>query len=44
METVTLFDGLQPFALADRGAIRAFFLSVAGVLDCHPNFLIYLIV
>ena len=39
-----LFDGLQPFALADRGITRGFFSSVEGVLDQHPNFIIYLIV
>ena len=39
-----LFDGLQLFALADRGVTGGFFLSVAGVLDRHPNFIIYLIV
>ena len=39
-----LFDGLQPFALADRGVTGGFFSSVAGVLDRHPNFIIYLIV
>ena len=39
-----LFDGLQLFALADRGVTEGFFSSVAGVLDRHPNFIIYLIV
>ena len=39
-----LFDGLQQFALADRGVTGGFFSSVAGVLDRHPNFIIYLIV
>ena len=39
-----LFDGLQPFALADRGVTEGFFSYVAGVLDRHPNFIIYLIV
>ena len=39
-----LFDGLQPLALADRGVTGGVFLSVAGVLDQHPNFIIYLIV
>ena len=39
-----LFDGFQPLALADRGVTWGFFLSVAGVLDRHPNFIIYLMV
>ena len=39
-----LFDGLQLLALADRGVTGGFFSSVAGVLDRHPNFIIYLIV
>ena len=39
-----LFDGLQQFALADRGVTGGFFSSVPGVLDRHPNFIIYLIV
>ena len=39
-----LFDGLQLFALADRGVTGGFFLSVAGVLDRHPDFIIYLMV
>ena len=39
-----LFDGLQPFALADRGVTGGFFSSVEGLLDQHPNFIIYLIV
>ena len=38
-----LFDGLQPFALADGGVTGGFFSSVAGVLDRHPKFMIYLI-
>ena len=39
-----LFDGFQPLALTDRGVTRGFFLSVAGVVDRHPNFIVYLIV
>ena len=39
-----LFDGFQLLALADRGVTGGFFLSVAGVLDRHLNFIIYLIV
>ena len=39
-----LFDDLQLFALADSGVTGGFFSSVAGVLDRHPNFIIYLIV
>ena len=37
-----MFDGLQLFALADRGVTGGFFSSVAGVQDRHPNFIIYL--
>ena len=39
-----LFDGFQPLALTDRGVTGGFFLSVAGVVDRHPNFIVYLIV
>ena len=39
-----LFDGFQTLALTDRGVTRGFFLSVAGVIDRHPNFIVYLIV
>ena len=39
-----LLDGLQLFALTDKGVTGGFFSGVAGVLDRHPNFIIYLIV
>ena len=39
-----LFDGFQPLALTDRGVTGGFFLSVAGVVDRHLNFIVYLIV
>ena len=39
-----LLDGLQPFASADRGVTGGLFSSITGVLDRHPNFIIYLIV
>ena len=32
-----LFDGLQPFTLADRGVAGGFFSSVAGVLHRHTK-------
>ena len=39
-----LLDGFRPLALADRGVTGGFLLSVVGVLDPHPSFIIYLIV